>query len=531
MLKRVIISCSVSLVVAAMTFAALVWMLYDDSFTSLAGVFSAVGIDPFSGSPAPLVCLGLASAVMFANVAQACLNRFWAPFFKVEAVAYFIVLLAVLFLKSQGVQEVNLNVGDVVEQVIEYPSSVLLNVALFVPLGGCLFTRAKSIPKAFVVALVFVLAVEALQYAFSLGIADVVDVLLNMVGFALGYLIPSLCSQEGVHLETGDRVGWLRFHLQGRDGSSGVSADGHAFARRVAVPVIGLMAVLGVLGFLAVSYYDYHSYEPWEDEIAASEDETLATLPEGAEAISAQEVLASLSSFSIDGNSSSSDWITAGDRGNQLQVSGVVQQYERWLDRDGEVRRGVVISVAQACNGVEVAHAIPLVLAPSTIVELGGEKIDLADEGQESWFEEQYSTAIAEASFTVQDGWLEACRVTLASEDAASGLNLDSVRYEAMIDFGNLTPDTLRANNAGSQWMDVRENETATVWGYLDSCVEMEGQESYFSFRVLDQLAGALISHEIRVHYDDVMPSIEDEDLVYREMPITLKEGQLYYAG
>lgn len=68
--------------------------------------------------------------------------------------------------------------------------NLLGNVVLFIPLGWflpALFPKLRSFPMTFLSVLVIVSCVEVLQVVFTIGICDVDDLLLNLLGASIGY--------------------------------------------------------------------------------------------------------------------------------------------------------------------------------------------------------------------------------------------------------------------------------------------------------------------------------------------------------
>ena len=68
--------------------------------------------------------------------------------------------------------------------------NLLGNVALFIPLGWflpALFPALRSFPMTVLSVLVSVSCVEVLQIVFTVGICDVDDLLLNLLGASIGY--------------------------------------------------------------------------------------------------------------------------------------------------------------------------------------------------------------------------------------------------------------------------------------------------------------------------------------------------------
>ena len=66
-------------------------------------------------------------------------------------------------------------------------SEVLLNVAIFVPFGLYLGLLDRGPVFSILAGAGFSLLMEALQYAFAIGMTDVTDLLMNTLGTAIGY--------------------------------------------------------------------------------------------------------------------------------------------------------------------------------------------------------------------------------------------------------------------------------------------------------------------------------------------------------
>lgn len=108
---------------------------------------------------------------------------------------YGLILLWIVLLKASSIAELkylpcerslNLIPFHYDTEVSAHWNEVLLNVAVFVPLGlyfGMLGVRAW---KAILIGFAASLLLEALQYVFAIGAADVTDLITNTAGTALG---------------------------------------------------------------------------------------------------------------------------------------------------------------------------------------------------------------------------------------------------------------------------------------------------------------------------------------------------------
>lgn len=73
------------------------------------------------------------------------------------------------------------------------------NLALFFPWGvllPMLDKRLKNAKSFFLLTACVIIAVELLQLVFKVGICDVEDFILNMLGAAIGYLITRILTQK-----------------------------------------------------------------------------------------------------------------------------------------------------------------------------------------------------------------------------------------------------------------------------------------------------------------------------------------------
>lgn len=128
---------------------------------------------------------------------------------------YAAVLVGIVLLKSPGIREVNLDLGDVATQAVASPAALWVNVLLFAPLGAVFAAHMRGFWRPVGMAAVVSLLFEAVQYAAALGIADVVDFVCNAGGAALGVAVWRLLQNRfTVAEEDGGR--WLV--LRRRDG-------------------------------------------------------------------------------------------------------------------------------------------------------------------------------------------------------------------------------------------------------------------------------------------------------------------------
>lgn len=185
---------AISLALSLLFFLLLRIVVYGSAYGSLAMM---LGLSTMENLPLVESAMLITTGILCVNIYQLLSGKISLKFLKVETTLYFFVLLAVVMFKSLGVQEINLDITDIYSQVIEYPASVVINILLFVPLGAIAFKYSKSTLKASIFALTLIFTLEVLQYLLHLGIADVVDVFVDLFGFLIGYLAVSVIHELG----------------------------------------------------------------------------------------------------------------------------------------------------------------------------------------------------------------------------------------------------------------------------------------------------------------------------------------------
>lgn len=241
----------ISAAVAIVWWLTLAWVLGGQAFSSVDMLLRSFGLDDFTGA-IMLVAEAASSVVLFFACYQLISNRLNVAFWRALAVAYGVCLFAVVMLKSVGVREVNFNMVDLLPQLIEYPASVVVNFLLFVPVGALMGWRFRRPLVALPLGLLGIAAVEVIQYVLGLGIADVVDVVVDFAGLSLGYLIADALRLAGVGLSgDGVRVRFVRSTPQ----ENGMRAVG----MRVGLTAVAVVAVAVAIG-VALAHYDYDPY-------------------------------------------------------------------------------------------------------------------------------------------------------------------------------------------------------------------------------------------------------------------------------
>lgn len=99
---------------------------------------------------------------------------------------YLLLLFIVLFTKASIYHAVSLNPFDFIQKNPRILLEAVLNVVYFIPLGGLYHLKA-SFFEMNVVALLTILGIEILQFAFYLGTFALSDILLNWIGCLIGF--------------------------------------------------------------------------------------------------------------------------------------------------------------------------------------------------------------------------------------------------------------------------------------------------------------------------------------------------------
>ncbi len=171
------------------------------------GMIGLLGPGVLSSSM-PMMLVSLLFAVFAAAlVYQTLNNRVYLAFTRVAFGVYLAGLLFAILGKSVGIRGINLNLADVVATVQVYPGMLLLNIALFMPLGWYL-CRRFWVDRAGLHSwpLLSLLCSRRCSTLFVLGLTDIVDVCANALGGCMGGLAWA-CAEPFLHVESDERYG------------------------------------------------------------------------------------------------------------------------------------------------------------------------------------------------------------------------------------------------------------------------------------------------------------------------------------
>lgn len=168
--------------------------LWQGIITAFHGAYAAVGPGIFAGT-----ILVLSGVIFGAFIFQLLAKRFEVVFAAAVGLFYLFSLWYVLFDRTPGTRGINLDITQFGAQFASTPLDMMWNIAIFLPLGMVLQALIKSMWKTAIGAAVLALIVEGAQYIFSVGIFDILDIVLNVGGIMLGALIISSAMLDGWH--------------------------------------------------------------------------------------------------------------------------------------------------------------------------------------------------------------------------------------------------------------------------------------------------------------------------------------------
>lgn len=111
---------------------------------------------------------------------------------------YCLILIFILFYKSVGIRGYEWNVFKLIEYLRYDTTAALINISLFIPMG--LFIKRLDV-KTILLSIAMLFGIEAIQYIFSLGIFDLLDILLNFVGLLIGYQLRRFIKSQNIVIE------------------------------------------------------------------------------------------------------------------------------------------------------------------------------------------------------------------------------------------------------------------------------------------------------------------------------------------
>lgn len=104
-------------------------------------------------------------------------------------VATYTGFLGMLLFNRSGIYDnrINLKIDNLIPDSPYEVFTLTINIVMFIPLGY--FFRRKSFIFFFVSALLITLGIESTQLLFKIGVFDINDIILNLSGMLLGYIV------------------------------------------------------------------------------------------------------------------------------------------------------------------------------------------------------------------------------------------------------------------------------------------------------------------------------------------------------
>lgn len=500
-----------SLMGSLVIFALLVSAMRTSALPSMVmlGHFLGMG-DVSQGNLLGMLAFAVAALAYFA-LYQLLSNHFNVIYWKVLCGIYAVCFVAIVFLKSMGIGEVNFDLSDLLLQIIEYPVSVGVNFLLFVPLGTLVAWRLRSLPKTVAVGLLIVCFIEGVQYALSLGIADVVDVVVDLAGIAFGGVAARLAQILGFQLEAVDGV-HARFVI-------GKVPDERAMrmrAIRMAAGTAVLAALVGVCLGAGVVSYDYDPYAFLKLSKEEMSSETLVRLSELPETDTSpgKEIANVLAVFG-------EPVVPFVDEGNKSLFEGFVSSDISWETENGQSVTGLSLSVPVKAGSFSATCGIPLVVSNDLEVELGGSPIswEVVKRTDLLLFDRPSNVLIEP-----EGGWLAARRVDLLVEDSLGNAPTDA----ALIDFSTYDDALQRAEpleELALAWPRLEAGDGVTMDLVLNCVTEFQGGGDYVIARFVSTVENAPIAFDVKIDCPNGVPNYDSDTMECRATIELLSDG------
>lgn len=458
--------------------AAVIYVAFNYLYGSVIGLFGVAGpvgaLFIYGNGTAVGLCVWI--------IARGLVRGRWRKLSIVCMVAYYIAsFVGIVLFKSPGIREVNLSVQDIVVQATSAPAALWANILLFVPLGAMLAARLRGFWPSIGAAAVISLFVEVTQFMASLGIADVVDFVCNMIG-AMAGVIGWLLFQRRFVLSVSESGKWLL--LVPKEAPDDKRARGVGFMVLCGVQVGLLAALAAVTVFGGTGGSCATTFPSIEDPIMQALPQEVAT--SGSQLLSKASV----------GDMESIDLLAGSLEGNQLILEGAaVVQCEIWKDENGDLRLGLLAYLSEECDGITVGHGFPAVaLSSSRLLDDGGDTLSLEElltryEGGGPFK--------ADLKISLMKGWMRVDELTV--KERADLDPLDPVPFVSWNDYSSLC----LAPKCRERWLILDKTNESHMWGYIMGTAEFQEEGVWFATcAVKDDLRGCPVVHMVNVDID-----------------------------
>lgn len=119
------------------------------------------------------------------------------PVLRCQMFGYCMVVFLAIMTKSPGARGINWNIGAIMDELVPLSPTLVLNVLLFIPIGMMFHRQIQSYIWARALVVAVIVMMEFSQYALSLGVCDIGDVMVNCAGIACGVLLASCAIKCG----------------------------------------------------------------------------------------------------------------------------------------------------------------------------------------------------------------------------------------------------------------------------------------------------------------------------------------------
>ncbi len=521
-MKKTFLKLFISLALSLLFFFVLLIAVNGNLYSYLAGL---LGYEVMDNRILVLVLALIPTALLFTNIYQLLNNRIHRFFIRAEIILYILALFAIVMLKARGYSAINLDITGLYFQIIEFPEQVVLNLLLFIPAGALLFKFVRSPLKALVIALVSIIVIETAQLVFSLGVFDVVDIFVNMLGLSLGFMTVNISYDAGFSVAAIDSK-YLKIK-KARLPKDAAPVENLTKRLRNKLAFTGVTYFVLCLGIaIGFAFYDYQPYVPQGEATYTYSDKTLNALPTATISTDyLKKTIEDMNKVSIDNAMSSSDWVQVSENGF-LSSSGRVSNYDNWHTETGKQYYGLTLSIEEQISGISVTHEVPLIVDEYTTIICDGLTFKLSD----------FGTVVAnshyfrlQAVFSLQDGWFKAEKLTFKRT------NEQELQY-GYFNFSELTKTTLETKKQKSAiLMDIRSDGLCTIDAIADSFYEdyLSG-DVCFTAVINDVFGNALIRHTFVVFFEEkysqkLLDTLSADDNHVR-FSCTLKDGRLCFV-
>jgi len=116
-------------------------------------------------------------------------------YYVITIIAYFIFLFIVLFCRTTYDNHLNTNYTYIFKWLKYLFTSrivfwnVIGNIVIFIPFGGLLKKRNCSLKNKLAIFILLPIFIELAQYVTKKGIFDLIDIILNIIGCLIGYIL------------------------------------------------------------------------------------------------------------------------------------------------------------------------------------------------------------------------------------------------------------------------------------------------------------------------------------------------------